>query len=78
VTNQKNSLVALSLETGRRQLLIGDAAVHIHKYAPTGHLVYLDAETLMAAPFDAVRLELTGPAMPVQEGVSHYSFSDAG
>jgi serine/threonine-protein kinase len=55
------------------------------RYVRTGHLIYLRGTTLFAAPFDPRRLELTGPAIPVVEGVSdsasavgEYSFSDSG
>jgi serine/threonine-protein kinase len=38
---------------------------------PTGHLLYFTADsTLMAAPFDAEKLELAGPAIPLLERVS--------
>jgi serine/threonine-protein kinase len=39
------------------------------RYATTGHLIFAQAGTLMAAPFDARRLEVMGPAVPVVEGV---------
>ena len=56
------------------------------RYALTGHLTYARLGTLMAAPFDPKRLEVTGAAVPVVEGVmesnssgvSQYSFSDSG
>ncbi|UCC26497.1 MAG: protein kinase [Gemmatimonadales bacterium] len=40
-------------------------------YAPTGHLVYVRGEdgAVFAAPFDLEALTLTGPAIPVLEGV---------
>ena len=41
------------------------------RYIPsTGHLLFMDANegTLLAAPFDAKKLELTGAAVPVVEG----------
>ena len=38
-------------------------------YSPTGHLLYLRQETLMAQPFDVSRLELNGSPFPVAEGV---------
>src|SRR5262249_45456071 len=41
-------------------------------YAASGHLVYLrSGGVLMAAPFDASRLEVTGPSVPVLNGVSY-------
>jgi serine/threonine-protein kinase len=38
-------------------------------YATTGHLIFAQAGTLMAAPFNSKRLEISGPAVPVVEGV---------
>jgi len=35
------------------------------RYVPTGHLVYVQAGTLLAVPFAADRLEVTGPPRPV-------------
>jgi len=40
------------------------------QYSPTGHLLYVDDTTLMARPFDVNRLELTGDAFVVAEGVT--------
>jgi serine/threonine-protein kinase len=55
------------------------------RYIPTGHLTYYRAGTLMAVPFDAKALEVTGPPAPVIEGVmaantgnAQYSVSDVG
>jgi len=39
------------------------------RYAPSGHLVYYRAGTLMAVPFDLARLEIQGTPAPVLEGV---------
>ena len=40
------------------------------RYVPTGHLLYWVGGDLMAAPFDPDRLDLTGPAASVVEGVA--------
>ena len=56
-----------SLETGRQHVLI-ERGVDPH-YVPTGHLVFTREGTLMAVPFDPVRLEVTGEPVPVQEDV---------
>jgi eukaryotic-like serine/threonine-protein kinase len=56
------------------------------RYAPSGHLVYAQGGSLMAVPFDPQRLEVTGSAVPVVEGVlqspingaAQYSFSATG
>jgi serine/threonine-protein kinase len=39
-------------------------------YAPSSHLILSRGTTLLAAPFDPARLELTGPVVPVVEGVA--------
>jgi Tol biopolymer transport system component/predicted Ser/Thr protein kinase len=56
------------------------------RYAPSGHLLYAQGGSLMAVPFDSKRLEVTGAAVPVVEGVlqsplsghAQYSFSATG
>ncbi len=55
-------------------------------YATSGHLIYAQGGSLMAAPFDARRLATTGQAVPVVEGVmqspttgaAQYSLSSTG
>ena len=39
------------------------------RYVPSGHLIYIQQGTLFAVPFDPVRLETTGPAVPAIEGL---------
>ena len=72
-----------SLQTGeRRDLITGTRP----SYAATGHLIYAQAGTLMAVPFDAQRLAVSGSPVPVLEsvyespatGVAQYSFSSTG
>jgi serine/threonine-protein kinase len=55
-------------ESGERRVLIqgGTSARH----APSGHIVYARAGTLMAVPFDSERLVVTGPAVTMVDGVS--------
>jgi len=73
-----------SVATGERRNLVQLGTQP--RYALSGHLVYAQGGTLMAAPFDSQRLELTGAAVPVVEGVlqsaisgaSHYSLSATG
>ena len=68
-SNQTNQRIqALDLESGEvKDLTPGQAP----RYSPTGYLLFMDANegTLLAAPFDAKNLELTGAALPVAEGV---------
>jgi hypothetical protein len=60
-------IVARSLKTGEQKLLI-QGGTYPH-YLQSGHLVYLHMATLMAVPFDPVRLGLKGAPAPVIEGV---------
>ena len=56
-----------SLETGERKVHVASGADP--RYVPTGHMVYALEETLVAAPFDLERLEVTGDPVPVLENV---------
>ena len=78
-------IVAQSLETGQRRLLVerGTDA----RYVPTGHLVYAHAGSLLAVPFDRDSLEVTGAPIEIAEGIqmavrgsgtAHFSFSRNG
>ena len=66
---RRAQIVVQSLETGERNLLFEDGSDG--RYLPTGHLVFARKGTLIAAPFDLAALEVTGPSVPVLEGVSH-------
>ncbi|MFN0010390.1 MAG: protein kinase domain-containing protein [Phycisphaerales bacterium] len=57
----------VSLDTGAQKAIIKGGAYA--RYVPTGHIVFGRSGTLMAVPFDAGRLEATGAAVPVLEGV---------
>jgi eukaryotic-like serine/threonine-protein kinase len=80
-----NAQVAVqSVGTGKRRDLI--QAGTLPHYAPSGHLIYAQGGSLMAVPFDPQRLEVTGTAVPVVDGVlqsiitgaAQYSFSATG
>ena len=84
-TMGEQSIAVQSFATGERRVLSVKGACP--RYAPTGHLVFVrDDESLMAAPFDLSRLEVTGPPVPVAEGVllyqpngaAQYTFSSNG
>ena len=64
---ERTEIGAFSLETGEYRTLIERA--FRGSYARTGHLVFSRAGTLLAAPFDVGRLEVTGPEVPVLEGL---------
>jgi len=73
-----------ALKTGEQHDLPQSGA--FPRFSPSGHLLYGREGTLMAAPFDVKRLELTGAAVPVVEGVAQsattgvaqYNLSDNG
>jgi len=81
--NQSSAIAVYSTATHeRRDLVPAGTAPH---YSPTGHLVYVQAGTLLAAPFDLNTLTLTRDPVPVLQGVlqtnpgfPYYSFSDTG
>ena len=78
-------IAALDLRTLEQRILMEGGTSP--RYAPTGpqsgHLVWARAGAVFAAPFDPGKLALTGPQVPVLEGVSmrgsaELAFSDSG
>jgi len=61
-------IAVVSLKTGERKSL--QRGGFCGRYLPSGHLVYLQKNTLWAAPFDLSRLALTGDPQPVLEEVN--------
>jgi len=60
-------IAVIPLDGGEARTIIergGDA-----RYLPTGHLLFAREGKLLAAPFDLERLEVTGPTVPVIDGV---------
>ena len=57
----------LSLDTGEYRMLIENAGDG--RYAPSGHLIFVRAGALLAAPFDLERLAVSGPAAVILEDV---------
>jgi Tol biopolymer transport system component len=66
-------IAAVSTRTGKRTDLVSDAVDP--KYATSGHLLFVHEGTLMAAPFDASRISVTGTAVPVVENVMEVPFT---
>jgi len=65
--NSPVAIMAQRLDTGERKLLLqGGTFPH---YLSTGHLIYSQAGTLMAVPFDLDRLEISGSPVPVIQGI---------
>jgi serine/threonine-protein kinase len=60
-------LVALSLRTGERRVLLDGTSP---RYSPTGHLLLSRDASLWAAPFDVERLSITGEPVPLLQGVN--------
>jgi serine/threonine protein kinase len=75
---------SISLASGRSSI-VHDKGSHA-TFAPTGHLVFALPGRLMAAPFDPETIALTGPVVPIVDGVrtevvrraAQYSFSQTG
>jgi Tol biopolymer transport system component len=80
----KTDIVAYSMATGQRKTLQRGGSYA--RYLSSGHMVFMQESTLFAVPFDVKRLEVTGQAAPILEGVANYpnnggaqfSFSDTG
>ena len=60
-------IVAQRIGTRERKILVRGGS--FARYVPTGYLVYIRAKTIFAVPFDAERLEVKGPPVPVEEGI---------
>lgn len=75
-------VVAQDLKSGVRKVLVQNGGSPA--FLPTGHITYTANGVLFAVPFDPRRLEVTGPAVAVVEGVarwagySQYAFSRSG
>jgi eukaryotic-like serine/threonine-protein kinase len=71
---QDNNLIeALTIKTGQRKTLVSGSTQA--RYLPTGHLVFLRNGTLMAAPLDLARLELSGTPVEVMSGVRQQQYT---
>jgi serine/threonine-protein kinase len=77
------NIEAISLVTGERRVVTEAASAAL--YAPSGHLLFFRDGVIFAAPFDAARLQVTGPAVAVlkdigldQYGAPSLSISAAG
>jgi Tol biopolymer transport system component len=53
---------ALALATGERRTVVEQGMMPL--FTDSGHLLFVRAGELLAAPFDAARLQVTGPAVP--------------
>jgi len=62
------NIVVETIPSGPRKIVLRGG--YFGRYLPSGHLIYMHDSTLFAAPFDLDRLEITGQAFPVIEGVA--------
>ena len=74
-----NQIVVQSLKSGDRRVLAKGSAWN---YLPTGHIVFSlnnnDVRNFFAVPFDLDRLEVTGSAVSILEGIDTIAFSNSG
>ena len=61
------TIKALDLESGVAKLVVGAGTNPM--YVKSGHLLYVSEQTLHGVAFDAVRVEASGDAAPLVEGV---------
>jgi len=78
-----NNIYILSLQSNEATLLSLRGIQPT--YIPTGHITYLVNSSMYAIPFDIKKMEITGKANLVQEGIrvesevsTHYGFDQAG
>ncbi len=75
---------AVNIETGERKTVVRGASSA--RYLRSGHLLYSRSGVLYAVPFDADRVEVTGPPVPMVQnlagdptsGAMNYAVSDGG
>ncbi len=61
------NLIIAKMDSGESKLLVENA--YFGRYVPGGYIAYISQGTLFVAPFDLGDLKLTGPAVPVIQGV---------
>lgn len=64
---EKAKVVVQTIQTGARKTLIEGGTDA--RYVATGHIIYALNGTLLAVPFDAKRLDVTGGSVPIVEDV---------
>jgi hypothetical protein len=69
VAGNRDNIDVLSFKTGERKTLVRGS--RLGRYLPSGHLVYLHQNTLLAAAFDLGKLAVTGAPQAVLEDVSY-------
>ena len=83
-TFDEADIVAVNLTGGTPKVVLKSA--YYPHYSPTGHLIFVQGDSVLAAPFDPGSLQVTGPAVSVLKGVwisswtgyADFAFSDTG
>ncbi len=70
-----SKIAVQSVVTGERRNLVQEGT--LPHFASSGQLVYAQGASLMAVPFDPQRLQVTGAAVPVVEGVLRSTLNGA-
>ena len=76
VTNVAGPIYLASLDSADRKVLLEAHSSNV--LYTQGHLMFLRGTTLLAQPFDAERLELTGDAFPIAEQIQTQGAPPAG
>ncbi len=72
-------IVVVDRATGVTTSLLAGLSIFDFAYSPSGHLVYQTGDyVLLAAPLDIDRVEITGPSVPLHEGLEHFALSRSG
>jgi Tol biopolymer transport system component/predicted Ser/Thr protein kinase len=71
---EQQGVYAGSLDGKTKKILIH--GLTSARYAPSGHVIFMNGDVLMAQRFDAERLELQGQAFIVEDHIARSSFGD--
>jgi serine/threonine-protein kinase len=64
---QEPRIDAVLLDTRERRVVLENAFAP--RYLPSGHLLFQRDDAILVAPFDASRLVITGPPMPIADAI---------
>jgi serine/threonine-protein kinase len=67
VVGNARRVAVLDLDTGQEKTLVEGGM--FPRYVDTGHIVFFRADTLMAVPFDASKVAVTGEAVALMQGI---------
>ena len=62
-------IIVYSMASGQRKLVLRGGSYA--RYLPSGHLIYVNQDTLFAVPFDLDRLEIRGTPAPILDQVGY-------